>query len=73
MASTSTDLFSSLDCNVFVCVFFFQMKQQGNKPVVTQKIANLAASPTFTSPSSTPVTIATRTMKSLWRNVGDLR
>lgn len=32
---------------------------------------NLVARPTFTNPSSTPVTIATLMMKSPWRSAGD--
>lgn len=35
------------------------------------KTVNLVARPTFTSPSSTPVTIATLMMKSPWRSVED--
>uniref|UniRef100_A0A668T474 BOD1/SHG1 domain-containing protein n=1 Tax=Oreochromis aureus TaxID=47969 RepID=A0A668T474_OREAU len=37
------------------------------------KSVNLVARPMFTSPSSTPVTIATQMMRSLWRNVVVLR
>lgn len=35
------------------------------------KTANLVARPTFTSPSFTPVTIATLMMKSPWRSAED--
>lgn len=60
--------------------FFSQMKVRGKKKntaLETQemktKSVNLAARPMFTSPSSTPVTIATQMMRSLWRNVVVLR
>lgn len=56
------------------------MKARGlkrNNAVETQekktRNINLAEKPMFTSPSSTPVTIATQTMKSQWKNVGDLQ
>lgn len=55
------------------CSFFFlsqiRMKKRRN-PV---KNINLVAKPMFTNPSSTPVTIATQMMKSLWRNAVGLR
>lgn len=35
------------------------------------KTVNLVARPTFTSPSSTPVTIVTLMMKSPWRSAED--
>lgn len=65
-------------CWIF-CVFFLHQiyvkKQTRHKAAAKRerKIANLAARPTFTSPSSTPVTTATRMTRSLWRSVGDLR
>lgn len=63
--------------NVFirVCVFYFsQMRmKKKNKVEMRKKSINLVAKPMFTNPSSTPVTTATQTMKSLWRSGAGLR
>lgn len=63
--------------NHIVVSFYHQIKVRELKikmPVEMQKkSASLDARPMFTNPSSTPVTIATRMMKSLWRSVADLQ
>lgn len=59
-------------------LFLRQIKtreQKREKPAATQrkKSGNLGARRTCTSPSSTPVTIATRMMRSPWKSVGEVR
>lgn len=60
---------------VFGCVLSHQMMGSAeirNKAAEKEmKTVNLVARPTFTSPSSTPVTIATLMTKSPWRSAED--